>query len=78
MGKRYLIDTNAIIDYTTGLYPEKGLSFMDKVVNQGINISVISKIEALAFVPKTEDQKQFFDHQIDFINHANIYVLDDD
>ncbi len=60
MGKRYLIDTNAIIDYTTGFFPSKGLSFMDDVINQEVNISVISKIEALAFEPQSEQQKQYF------------------
>lgn len=51
---------------------------MDKVVNQGINISVISKIEALAFAPQTEEQKQFFQLVVDFGNNANVYALDDD
>jgi glutathione S-transferase len=45
MGKRYLIDTNAIHDYLQELYPEKGLVKMDKVLAQEANISVISKIE---------------------------------
>ncbi len=51
---------------------------MDKVVNQEFNISVISKIEALAFAPQTEAQKQFFQLVVDFVNNANVYALDDD
>jgi predicted nucleic acid-binding protein len=78
MGKRYLIDTNAIIDYTSGIYPEKGLKFMDDIVNQDINISIVSKIEALAFAPQTEQQIQFFQLVLEFINNANIYMLDED
>lgn len=44
MGKRYLIDTNAIYDYLQELYPEKGLIKMDKVLSLEANISVITKI----------------------------------
>jgi predicted nucleic acid-binding protein len=78
MGKKYFIDTNAIIDYTSGLYSKKGLTFMDKVVNQSINISVISKIEALAFAPQTELQNAFFQLVVEFVNNANVYALDDE
>jgi predicted nucleic acid-binding protein len=77
MGKRYLIDTNAIIDYTSGLFPNKGLSFVDDIINQEVNISVISKIEALAFEPQADKQKQYFQLLIDFISNANVYMLDD-
>ena len=77
MGKRYLIDTNAIIDYTSGLFPDKGLSFMDDIINQEVNISVISKIEALAFEPQAVQQKQYFQLLVDFIGNANVYMLDD-
>ena len=77
MGKRYLIDTNAIIDYTSGLFPDKGLSFMDDIINQEVNVSVISKIEALAFEPQADLQKQYFQLLVDFIGNANIYMLDD-
>jgi hypothetical protein len=78
MGKGYLIDTNAIIDYTSGIYPESGLIFMDKVVDQCINISVVSKIEALAFTPQTRLQKQYFQLVVDFVHSSNVYLLDDD
>lgn len=77
MGKRYLIDTNAIIDYTSGLFPDKGLSFMDDIINQEVNISVISKIEALAFEPQADQQKQYFQLLVNFIGNANVYMLDD-
>lgn len=50
MGQRYLIDTNAIIDYLAGLMPPAGLTFMDAVFDSGdIIISVITQIEVLGF-----------------------------
>ena len=61
MEERYLIDTNAIIDYTSGLYPKKGLDFMDYVVNTEINISIINKMEVLSFSPKNEIQGKYFE-----------------
>jgi glutathione S-transferase len=38
MGKRYLIDTNAIQDYLQESYPEKGLVKMDKILSLEANI----------------------------------------
>ncbi|MBI4647975.1 MAG: type II toxin-antitoxin system VapC family toxin [Bacteroidia bacterium] len=75
MEERYLIDTNTIIDYTSGLYPKKGLDFMDYVINTEINISVINKIEALSFSPKNEVQKECFELVKDFVDEANIISL---
>jgi len=45
MGQQYLIDSNAVIDYLSGKIPEKGMPFMNQVINDIPNISVISKIE---------------------------------
>jgi hypothetical protein len=47
MGQQYLIDSNAVIDYLSGKLPKKGKLFMDKVINDTPNISVITKIEVL-------------------------------
>jgi len=69
------MDTNAIIDYTSGLYPEKGLDFMDNIVNTEINISIINKIEALSFSPKNDIQRKCFELVKDFVDEANIINL---
>ena len=50
---------------------------MDDIINQEVNISVISKIEALAFEPQADQQKQYFQLLVDFIGNANVYMLDD-
>ncbi len=50
MGERYLIDTNAFIDYLVELMPSNGLDLMDNIFNSGsIITSVICHIELLGF-----------------------------
>ena len=50
MGKtRYLIDSNAIIDYLAYKIPPKGMQFMNNVLINAPRISIISKIEILSF-----------------------------
>ena len=49
MGQQYLIDSNAVIDYLSGKIPEKGMAFMNQVINNIPNISVITKIEVLGY-----------------------------
>jgi len=45
MGKGYLIDTNAVIDYLDNKLPAKANAFIDGIQP---NISVITRIELLA------------------------------
>lgn len=47
--EQYLIDSNAVIDYLSGKLPENGKIFMNLVVNNIPNISIITKIEILGF-----------------------------
>ena len=47
MGKEYLIDTNALIEYTGDLLPEKAHSFISGIIDEQFIISVINKIEVL-------------------------------
>ncbi len=49
MGTQYLIDSNAIIDYLSGVLPSKGMDFLDEIVNDIPPVSVISKIEILGY-----------------------------
>ena len=39
MAKRYLVDTSAVIKYLNETFPEKGLEFMDDVVDDNSAIS---------------------------------------
>lgn len=59
--KGYLIDTNAGIDYLAEAMPEKGLSFLDGVIDNGYSISVISRIELYAYSKLTEQDKESLD-----------------
>ncbi len=47
--QKYLIDTNAIIDYLGNRLPISGLNFMNSIIDNIPTISVISKIEVLGF-----------------------------
>jgi predicted nucleic acid-binding protein len=49
VGQQYLTDSNAVIDYLAGKLSEKGMTFMNQVVNAIPNISVITKIEVLVY-----------------------------
>jgi len=46
----YLVDTNVIIDYLGNRLPQSGMLLLDGVVDAGVKISVITKIELLGFV----------------------------
>jgi len=71
MGKRYLIDTNVLIEYTGNLLPESAYSFISGIIDAEFNISVINKIEVLGYNIEDKDIE-------DFIGLANILNLTDD
>ena len=73
MGQRFLIDTNVIIDYTSGKFDNKAAIFAEDIFNTDFNISVVVKIEALGY-NELSDKMQLL---TDFINTANIFPLDD-
>lgn len=51
MAKRYLIDTSAVIKYLNETFPDKGLEFMDNVVDGNSAISFISEVELQVWNP---------------------------
>jgi predicted nucleic acid-binding protein len=51
---KYLIDTNAVIDYLAQNMPESANDFMNGVINSIPNISIITKIELLGFNASAE------------------------
>ncbi len=57
MGRPYLIDSNAVIDYLMGKLPASGMAFMDEVINEIPNVSVITQIEVLGFNSSSETDK---------------------
>ncbi|HZL09613.1 MAG TPA: type II toxin-antitoxin system VapC family toxin [Prolixibacteraceae bacterium] len=46
---QYLIDTNAVIDYLGKKLSNIGMDFMDRIIDNVPNVSVVTKIEVLGF-----------------------------
>jgi predicted nucleic acid-binding protein len=69
MGKRYLIDSNTLIDFQAKKLPANGQRFMSATIDEEFNISVISKIEVLGY-PLVEQKTN------DFVALANVFELD--
>ena len=75
MGKRYLLDSNTVIDYIAGLCPEKAVQWLNQVIDEEINASVITKIEVLSFDPDKDDNYPIL---VDFFKASNIFELTED
>lgn len=73
MGKKYLIDSNVIIDYTSLRLPEKGSDFVENLFNTDFLISVATKIEVLGF----NDVPEKLLAMEEFVNSATTLSLDE-
>jgi toxin FitB len=73
MGKKYLIDTNVIIDYTSNLLPETAIDFVENLFEQDFKISNITFIEVLGFNETSEKIAQL----VAFLDLATVLPLDD-
>lgn len=73
MGKRFLIDSNTIIDYLSEKLPASGLEFIDAIVDDVILLSVVSKIEVLGFNTDATAYRLLSD----FIDSASLFNLTD-
>jgi predicted nucleic acid-binding protein len=71
MGTRYLLDTNAVLDFMGKKLPAKSQYFLSEIIDNEINISAINKIELLgfSFVEQT---------LIDFVSFAQVYPIDNE
>ena len=70
MGKRYLLDTNIVIDFLGNKLPAKKKKHLSSIVDSEINLSVINKIELLGF--SKVDQEI-----INFVGFSTIFPLDE-
>ncbi len=68
MGKKYLIDTNIIIDAQIGNLPEKGLQFLKNIINENFTVSFVTYIEVLGY-------KDVSQTTADFIALANVIEI---
>ncbi len=71
MGKRYLIDTNIIIDFSENRLPLNAKLFVAEIIDNEPNISIINKIELLGFSLVTPEI-------IEFTDSTNIINLTED
>jgi len=70
---QYLIDTNAVIDYLGKKLPDTGINFMNGIIDNVPNVSIVSKIEVLGF-NTTDDHYQLL---ANFMNDSNVLELSD-
>lgn len=73
MGKRYILDTNVIIDFVADKLPHAAAFEMDKLIDTEFNTSIIVKIEVLGFNGDPLEMQKIDD----FLAFANIFYLDD-
>lgn len=74
MGKGYLIDSNAVIDYLSGNLKPDGMSFMNGIVNSFPCISVITQIEVLSY----KSNQEAYNLLSNFVNDAVVLELTKD
>ena len=75
MGKRYLLDSNTVIDYIAGLYSGKAKQWLNQLIDDEINVSVITKMEVLSFDPEKDDNYPIL---VDFFRASTVFELTDD
>ena len=75
MEQMYLIDTCAVIKYLAGAFPQEGLDAMDAVIDDYCKISVITKIELLAWNPENPEDMET---RKQFLENIEVVQLDDD
>ncbi len=68
MGKKFLIDTNPLIEYISGILNKESANLAYDAINSDFNISVINRIEILAHPLANEAL-------LDFLNLAHQYEL---
>lgn len=66
-----MIDSNSVIYYLEGSLPVTGMSFMDDVINDIPNISIVTKIEVLGFKMSKQDARLMEE----FVDSANVIGL---
>ena len=69
---QYLIDNNAISNFFSGFFSEKGMDFMSEVLDQTPIISVITEIEALSWIHPDKSKEQIIKA---FVQDANVLGL---
>jgi predicted nucleic acid-binding protein len=72
MGTRFLLDTNTIIYMCNGTLPQNAIDFLREEVKNGVQVSIISEIEALSWEFPSIEQEHIMTI---FINGSDIVNL---
>jgi predicted nucleic acid-binding protein len=73
MGKKYILDANAVIDYVGNKLPSISAIAMDKLVNDQLNTSIVVKIEVLGFNGEDSEMEKLNE----FLGLSTIFYIDD-
>lgn len=71
MGKKYLIDSNVIIEYLGQTFTSEVNKKLTSIIDKEFNISFINRIEVLGFNSADQNAE-------DFIETSSIYYVDDE
>ena len=71
MGTRYILDTNVILDFMGKNFSENIQNTIAEIIDEEINISLITKIELLGFSSVEQNLE-------DFVSCANVLALNDE
>lgn len=71
MGKEYLIDTNAVIDYLDNKLPDTAAELIDGI---NVKISVITRMELLAWPGASKKQSLILS---EFVDAAEVFNLEE-
>jgi predicted nucleic acid-binding protein len=74
MENRYLLDTNVLIYYSNGILDAK--EFVDEILENSFNISIISKIEFLGWAGYRGNNSEY-ELASKFLSNAFLFHLDD-
>ena len=69
MGKRYLIDSNAVVGFQEGALSASGQSLFITIIDEEFNLSIINKIELLGY-------KNVSKATVELVVLATIFELD--
>ena len=71
----YIIDTSAAIKYLNYTFPAYAITFLDKALNEEIKISIVTKVELLAWNPPNSEQLVKFEQ---FVAAASVLHITDE
>ncbi len=73
MEQKFLLDTNAVVDYFGGKLPASSMQRIKLILDESFNISVVAKIETLGFNGPVGDMEKLEE----LIKLADLLYIDD-